>query len=345
VGQCRKIESWREIATPSGASHDPLWRATSPGVAGIKAPRSVGDWPEMRQSTLLLLFACALSCCAPAQVSSQTLEAKTQAAAPVSNTPGQSGTAVENEADPLLDLPPLPNTQVTLVGGKVTGIDRVRDKVTVQAFGGKKMKIAFDERTHIYRDGVETTQLGIRKGDRVYVDTQLVGSSVFARNIRVENKSAPADAQGQIVSYDASRGTMVLRDSLSSEPVTFRVAPSTVVSGKANSVGELREGALVKVKFAPDSAKSGVAEEITVTARPGETFTFAGRVTYLDMRSGTLAVLNQSDHKSYEIHFDPMRGNLDTLSVGSEVAINAVFDGKQYSASNLEVKPAKTAEK
>ena len=37
------------------------------------------------------------------------------------------------------------------------------------------MKKAYDKRTHVYRDGVETTQLGIRKGDRAYVDTMLDG--------------------------------------------------------------------------------------------------------------------------------------------------------------------------
>jgi hypothetical protein len=301
----------------------------------------------MRHFTLLLL-ACALtSYCAIAQQDSSqhsASQANPAVAAPASSLPARPETTDENEADPLLDLPPLPNNKISLIGGRVTGIDRVRNKVTVQAFGGKKMKMAFDERTHIYRDGVATTQLGIRKGDRVYVDTQLVGSTVFARNIRVENKTSPADAQGQIVRYDASRGTMVVKDSLSSEPVTFRVPPSTVVRGKASSVAELREGALVKVRFAPDSAKSDVAREITVTARPGETFTFAGRVTYLDMRSGTLAVLNQSDNKTYEIRFDPMRGNLDNLTVGSDVNVSAEFDGRNYSARNLTVLPAKDAE-
>src|SRR5512146_1605066 len=154
-----------------------------------------------------------------------------QAIASPSTTAAPNAKAAENEADPLMDLPPLPKDDISLVGGKVVGIDRVRNHLAVEVFGGKKMKFAFDERTHIYRDGVETTQLGIRKGDRVYVDAQLVGTTVFARNIRIGNAPIPADAQGQIEGYDPNRGVLVLRDSLSSEPVSFRVSPSTVVRG------------------------------------------------------------------------------------------------------------------
>ena len=40
--------------------------------------------------------------------------------------------------DSLLDVPPLPKGQVSLVGGIVTGIDRVRNKLTVRVFAGKK---------------------------------------------------------------------------------------------------------------------------------------------------------------------------------------------------------------
>src|SRR5690348_14519362 len=60
--------------------------------------------------------------------------------------------------DPLLDLPALPKGSVTLLGGTVKSIDQVRDHLTVEPFGGKSEKIAFDERTHFYRDGGETTQ-------------------------------------------------------------------------------------------------------------------------------------------------------------------------------------------
>lgn len=303
----------------------------------------------MRHFRLLPIVCALLLCSAFAQQNSSpasATQANAAVAAPASNVPVQKGAAVENELDPLLDLPPLPNDKISLVGGKVTGLDRVRNKVTVEAFGGKKkIKFTFDERTHIYRDGVETTQLGIRKGDRVYVDAQLVGSTAFARNIRVVSKIGPANVEGQIVSYDRSRGTMELRDSLSSESATFRVTPDTFVQGKASSILELREGALVKVTFKPDAGKGDVAQGITVTANPGETFTFAGRVMHLDMRSGTIVVENKNDGKTYEIRLEPPRTGLESVGVGSDVAVNAEFDGKHYNARRVTVTQAKTTER
>ncbi|HET8668038.1 MAG TPA: DUF5666 domain-containing protein [Terriglobales bacterium] len=258
------------------------------------------------------------------------------------STMSQPGTpAQEGTPDPLLDVPPLPKTQVTLVGGTVTRIDRVRNRLTVEPFGGKKMKLSFDERTHIFRDGVETTQLGIRKGDRVYVDTQLDGSRIFARNIRVESKAGPADARGQIVSFDQKRGTMVVRDDLSSQPVTFRVGSSTAVRGKGQSFADLVPGSLVSVRFAAGAGDRGVAQEINISARPGETFTFAGKVTHLDLSSGILAVQNGTDGRTYEIRFDPNSLNAQNLAIGSDVAITAEFDGSSYKARNITVNQAK----
>jgi hypothetical protein len=49
---------------------------------------------------------------------------------------------------------------------------------------------------------------------------------------------------------------------------------------------------------------------------------------------------NNSDHKSYEIKFD--RNTLpvtDDLKVGNEVAVNAVFNGKGYTAQTLTLTP------
>src|SRR5262249_51616637 len=100
-----------------------------------------------------------------------------------------------NIGDPLLDVPPLPKGNVTVVGGTVEKVDQIRNKMVVEPFGGgDKLKVTFDERTHIFRDGTETTQMGIHKGDRVYVDTMLDGARVFARNIRVQSQVGAADA-------------------------------------------------------------------------------------------------------------------------------------------------------
>lgn len=247
-----------------------------------------------------------------------------------------------NNYDPLLDLPPLPRSKTTLVGGTVHSVDQIRDRLVVQPFGGHTMKIVFDERTHIYRDGVPSTQLVIRKGERVYVDTMLDGTRVFARNIRVVTGSEAADARGQIVSNDPATGKITVQDELSARPVSFRVTPATVVSsgGGKSTVAQLQPGSLVTVKFSPDRRDRDVAQEISVIAAPGSVFTFYGKITYLNMSTRTLAVANESDKRTYDIKFTPTAVNPEALQQGKQVLVKARFDGKGYTADNIKfVKP------
>ena len=138
---------------------------------------------------------------------------------------------VTGAPDPLLDTPPLPKGKPTLIGGTATKVDRIRSRVTVEPFGAKnKTPIYIDERSHIYRNGVETTVLGIKKGDRVYFDTMLDGSHIFAKNVRVVSETGAAEVRGQITAYDPRRGTIELQDALSSRPVSFRITNQTKVT-------------------------------------------------------------------------------------------------------------------
>src|SRR5579859_4479980 len=54
-------------------------------------------------------------------------------------------TAATEPYDPVMDVPPLPKGKATLIGGTVRKIDRLRNRVTVEAFGGHSMKVGFDE--------------------------------------------------------------------------------------------------------------------------------------------------------------------------------------------------------
>lgn len=244
--------------------------------------------------------------------------------------------------DPLFGVPPLPKGKVSLIGGTVQKIDRLRNRVKVKTFGGgKSMSMAFDERTHIYRDGVETTERGIRQGDRVYVDTMLDGGRLFARNIRVVTSLKPSDAQGQIVFYDARSGRMTVRDDLSATPVSFRVTHDTVVKGgDGQGAIELVPGALVTVRFAPDKSNRDLAREISVLAVPGTMFTFSGKVRHLDMSTRTIAVENLTDNKTYELSFEPGVVKND-VTVGSDVSVSAVFRGKGYKAQSVSTSQAR----
>jgi hypothetical protein len=277
----------------------------------------------------------------PAEKSSGT---GSTAAAAKSKTSSASSDNDDNPYDPLLEVPPPPKGKPTLIGGTATSVDQVRYRVTVSPFGGgAKLKLFLDERTHIFRNGTETTVLGIHKGDRVYADTMLDGSRIFAKNVRVVTDPSIAEVRGQVVATDPQRGTIRVQDQLSARPVTFAVSGTTKYSSlKGNaSAGDVRPGSLVDVQFAVGRANRDIAQEIMVLARPGDDYIFSGTVTNLDMRSATLALENRSDQQTYELHFNPAAiEDTHQLKLGAEVTAHAVFDGKQYKASNLRIEKA-----
>jgi hypothetical protein len=246
-----------------------------------------------------------------------------------------------NANDPLLEPPALPKTKPTLIGGTASRVDHIRNLLTIQPFGGgPKIKVFVDERSHIYRDGAETTVLGIRKGDRIYVDTMLDGSRVFAKNVRVETKTGVAEVRGQVTAVNREKGTVTVRDELSSSPVTFGVGGSTQFSAYKGSAGsnDLQPGSLVDVQFARGKDKTDMAQEVILLAKPGDTYVFSGVVTNVDLRNNTLALENRSDDQTYELHFDNSAvDDKSKLKVGAEVTAHAVFNGKQYNANDLQL--------
>jgi hypothetical protein len=269
-------------------------------------------------------------------VGSKASASRTNSAASANATNGD-----DNPYDPFLEPPPLPKGKPTLIGGIATRVDHVRNRLTVTPFGkGQKVNLFVDERTHIYRNGTETTVLGIHKGDRVYVDTMLDGSRVFAKNVRVLTDMGMAEVRGQVMGRDPDRGTISVRDQLSARPVTFTVNGATKytsMKGEA-SAADVQVGSLIDVQFYPDRGNRDLAQEITVFAKPGDNYVFSGVVTSVDMRTNTVAVSNRSDEQTYDLHFDPAQLNEPrALKVGSEVTARAVFDGKQYKTSNLRI--------
>jgi hypothetical protein len=267
-------------------------------------------------------------------------------------TPDAAGKSAAEQgldsADPLLDAPPLPaNAKPTLIGGIATSVDRVRNRVTLQPFGaGKKVKLHFDERSHIYRDGRESTILAINKGDRVYADTILVGPDVFATKLRVQSSSGPAEARGQIQAVDGDM--LEVRDQLSGQVVTVNLPDDAKIKRKKGNASrdDLKPGALVAMTFTPVSREENTIREMEILASPGDSYQFFGKVTHLDLSRGFIAIDNQSDGRSYEVRFDPaMAGNARRLNVGTQVNTVAVFDGQAYNARSLEVSdPPATAE-
>jgi len=258
-----------------------------------------------------------------------------------------SGALVTDGHDPILDPAPVPRTTTTLVGGIITGVDRLRNRLTLHVFGGNRWTVNFDERTHIFHNGAETTQLALKKGERVYVDTQLDNNrhDIFARNIRVGVAELPADADGQIIAVDTKHNELTLRDTLNSVPVRFAVDPETRISNGQTPAAfkDVKPGTLVHVRFAASSPNRGLAREVSIIAVPGSTFTFAGKVTFLDLHRGLIAVQNTTDDKNYEIHFAPSAvANRNELGVGRDVLVRATFEGTRYMAQS--VNPTRAAE-
>jgi hypothetical protein len=303
---------------------------------------------------MIVLTGSILAAGAHAQVSaSQSVVSSTNMAAdvkgpvkPVSPTAADPAEETPDTAlDPaslLPDPPKLPAEKAALMGGTIDKLDRVRDQFTLRIFGGGKMKLYFDPRTHIYRNGVAVSVSDLRPGDRISVDTILDGSTVFARNIRLKNTLAASESQGAVVSYRADKGELLVRDVLSPEPLKLRVTPDTrlIQGGHPVAASELAAGTLVAVQFASQRDGHNVAQEISILAVPGTGFTFAGRVTALDLSSGLLVITSTTDGKTYEIHLDPSAVSInDNLRLSANVTVLTRFDGTRYEAQTLTVNP------
>lgn len=285
----------------------------------------------------------------PAAAAASTPSKSKTAATTTQQQPSQAQDSPANDPnDPLFGVPPLPQGTVSLVGGTVAKIDRVRDKLTVNVFGkAGRMDVRWDERTHIYRDGTDTTERGIQKGDRVYVDTMNDGTKVFARNIRIVTSLGPADARGQLLSFDPRGGMMSVHDDLSGRPVSFRVTDKTTIKGDGatGTVGDLVPGALVAVRFAPGKEYRGIAKEVSIIAKPGNTFLFAGKITHLDMSSGVLSLANRTNNRAYDISFDTSLPVAESLQVGTNITVSAAFNGRGYRAREITVNQPEKAQK
>jgi len=245
-------------------------------------------------------------------------------------------------------LPAAPRGKSTVIGGAIHDVDPVRDQLTLNVSGAKqRMKILFDERTQVYRDGVKTSLRDLRPNDHASVETVLDGTSVFALSIHMLSQSPEGECQGQVVAYDSATGELTLNDILSREPIKLRVPAGTSVvrEGQAAATSTntgppaLANGTLISVKFKSDNQGRGVADQIAILATPGSAFVFSGDVAFLDLHSEVLVVVDPRDDKSYKISFDPGRFPVSKdLHEGSHVRVTANFDGTHYVANEIALK-------
>jgi len=242
-----------------------------------------------------------------------------------------------NDLVGILPTPELPKGKLTLIGGRVTKVDPIRDRVTVRPYGGKPMKIYFDQRSRVTRNGKDALPSDIKVGDRVYLDTELDGSNVFAKNVRVQTEPIQADAHGQLVAFNQRTGDVLVRDDLSGQDVRFKVQPGAAVDlqGRPGTLADLQPGSVITAHFLPGQNGRNLVNQVTILAAPGADYIFEGKVTNVDIRNRSMAIENNTDGKIYDIRFDPARTPIGDVRVGSQVNISARFDGRGYSAETV----------
>ena len=252
--------------------------------------------------------------------------------------------ATRENRDPLLDLPELPHNRVTLIGGTIVSLDEVMNRMVVQPFGGKRrMKIAYDTRTHFYADGKPVSYRDIHQGQRIYFDSMLNGSTVFAKTIWIRNSVESGTGRGQVVDFDALHGLLTVRDELSNQPVKLRLTRATVIQRgqQRATVADLVPGSLVSLDFGPQRE----LRQVNLLAKPGTTFVFAGRITYLDISRKLIAVDNKTDRTKYDISIEAIAPSIvRQLHEGEDVNVSAVFDGSRYAARTIEPTAVNTSQ-
>jgi len=252
----------------------------------------------------------------------------------------ESGISID-PASLLPDLPAVPRKNASLVGGTLEKLDRVRDRLTLRVFGGGRTTALFDPRTRVFRGTKEVTIADLREGQRIYLDTILDGSTIFAKNIRLDAAAALGESRGVIVKYRADQGEFSIQDGIAPFPVRVRLSSSTqfVQGDRMVPASTLVSGALVDVIFTSEGNGHDTAQKISILALPGTRYVFSGQVVHIDLRTGLLVLNSLTDHKTYEIYLDPSFPPDDNLQPGSTVTAVTSFQDSRYVTRNLTIQP------
>lgn len=211
-------------------------------------------------------------------------------------------------------------------------------------YGQHPMKVLFDERTQVYRDGVKIPLHDLGPADHASVQTALDGTHIFAMSVHILSSIPQGQYRGRVLRFDESTGELRLDASPAPQPFTVLVPGNLTIVRKGQSAfvqegggrGDLRPGALVNVTFGSGSGAVGVASQVEVLAVPGASFIFSGNIDALDVGSGSLTLVDAHDQKSYQISFMPSAFPIARkLHVGQSVRITASFDGSSYLASGI----------
>ena len=256
----------------------------------------------------------------------------------------QPAASLESASADLPALPPVPRGKSTVLGGQIQHVDPVRDQLTLKVYGEKPIKIFFDERTQVYRDGSKIPLHDLGASDHASVQTILDGTAVFALSVHILSKPPEGDYQGRVLSYNPSTGEISIDGGIAHQPFKLLVTKDTSIARQGQSSfssaqsgeSDLERGALISVKFESNQQGRGVARQIAILATPGSNFVFTGEVSSLDMHSAFLVLEDPRDGTTYRIFFDPARitGSGD-LHVGERLRVTVAYDGARYMASEI----------
>jgi hypothetical protein len=258
---------------------------------------------------------------------------------PIANQPRDLKSA--SATGDLSVLPAIPQGKSTILGGEIRDVDPVLDQFTLRVFGQRPLKIQFDERTQIYRDGTKIALRDLHSAQHAAVQTVLDGANIFAISIHMLSQNPEGECEGHILSYDQATRELTVGSSLSRDPIRLQLREDTPVVREGQSAftsasagqADLVYGALVSVKFDANEKGQAVATRVTVLARPGSDFAFSGKLSSLDMHAGLLVLVDPRDQRRYQVSFDPvhLRGS-ENLHIGDEIRVAANFDGTRYRA-------------
>jgi hypothetical protein len=241
-------------------------------------------------------------------------------------------------------LPPLPRGKSTVLGGEIQKVDPVRDQITLGVYGDKPVKIFFDERTQLYRDGSRIPLHDLSLSEHASVQTILDGTDVFAVSIHILSQSPEGEYQGRVLSYNPGRGEMTIESGADGRSFKLLITEGTTItrqgqhgfSSGRSGVSDLEKGALVSVKFKSNKEGRGTASEVAILATPGSEFVFSGNVSSLDLHAAFMVLEDPRDGKTYQIFFDPGRTlAAHDLRLGEYLRVNVNYDGTRYTATEI----------
>lgn len=243
-----------------------------------------------------------------------------------------------------VDIPRLPRGKTTIFGGAIRSFDPVRDQFTLNVVGQRPMRILFDERTRVFRDGAKIGLRELGPEQHASVETTLDGDQVFAVSIHILSTFGDGQYDGRVMSYNPSTGALLIDASASREPFKVIVSANTHFSRTgqsdftsiASGPSDLELGSMVSIKFQARTPGQAVANAITVLAIPGSSFSFSGNIVSIDLHSGSMILIDPRDQRSYQISFNPaLFPEGHSLHPGNHVLVTAAYNGTGFVASAI----------